>query len=78
MSELEVSLLLTMIGPLNSEATLLSDPPSTLSDLDTLISVAAVTFNPGSSLISSPVTVATGVLIISSLPVAELNLLFPL
>ena len=70
--------MLTIIGPLNSEATLLSDPPSTLRDRATLTSVAAVTFKPGSSLISSPVTVATGVLIISSLPVAELNLLFPL
>ena len=66
-----------MIGPLNSEATLLSAPPSTLIERLTLISVESVTLSPERSPISSPVTVATGVLKISSLPVAELSLLLP-
>ena len=67
-----------MIGPLNSEATLLSAPPSTLMERLTLISVESVTLSPERSPISSPVTVATGVLKISYLPVAELSLLLQL
>ena len=78
LSELIVNLLLRITGPLNSDDTLLSGPPSTLIERVILDSSAERMLRPSSSPISSPVTVWTGVLNISSLPVTELSLLLPL
>ena len=72
-----VTLLLTTTGPLNSEVALLSDPPSTQIERVADISVTSETFNPGVSLISSPVIDLTGVSNISSLPVIVLSFLLP-
>ena len=50
--ELDVILLLTITGPLNSEATLLSSPPSTLIERVIFASSAETIFKPTNSLIS--------------------------
>jgi hypothetical protein len=60
-SELTVTLLLTMIGPLNSDVVVLSGPPSTLIDLANIPSTGVTTLIAGSVRISSPVIVLTGV-----------------
>ena len=52
-----VNLLLITTGPLNSEITLLSGPPSTLIERVAATSVTSETFNPGTPDISSPVMV---------------------
>ena len=67
-----------IIGPLNSDVTLLSGPPSTLIERAIDASVALVTLRSGRSPISSPVTVWIGVSIISSSPVNALIFLLPL
>ena len=77
LGELTVILLLTINGPLNLETTLLSGPPSTLIDLANTPSTGSITFKPGSSAMSSPSTVWTGVSKISSLPVIVLSRLLP-
>ena len=75
--DVEVILLLTISGPLNSDATLLSVPPSTLIERLNTPSFASTTFSCGRFVMSSPTTVLTGVSKISSRPVIELNFLLP-
>ena len=75
--DVDVTLLLKTTGPLNSEITLFSSPPSTLIDDENSPSVALTMLTPFFTEISSPVTVLIGVQNISSLPVIGFNLLLP-
>ena len=78
--EVEVSLLLMINGPSNSEMMLLSGPPSTLSERLIDASSGERTSNPmltPPTPGSSPVTVGIGASKTSSCPVPELTFLFP-
>ena len=75
--EVDVTLLLKITGPLNSDIDLLPSPPVTLIDDENSPSVALTMLTPFLTDISSPVTVLIGVLCISSLPVIGSNFLLP-
>ena len=73
MFDVEVNLLVTITGPLNSDIAVLLSPPSTRIDLVKLPSSGLITFILLRIPISSPVIVWTGVSNISSTPVVVLS-----
>ena len=74
---MEVNLLVTITGPLNSDIAVLLSPPSTRIDLIKLPSSGLITFILLRTPISSPVIVWIGVSNISSVPVIVLCFLLP-
>ena len=77
LAAVEVTLLVKTTGPVNSEITFPSSPPSTRIDDEKVASVALTRLIPDLVEMSSPVILLIGVSKISSLPVTVLSFLLP-